>query len=269
MAISVFDLFKIGIGPSSSHTVGPMRAARLFAQGLEAAGELEAVVTVKAELFGSLGATGVGHGSDKAVILGLEGEEPETVDTDAIPGRMRQVREERRLRLLGRREIPFKQGEHLVLHRRKSLPYHPNGMRFTAFAADGRELRAAAYYSVGGGFVVDEAAAGADRIKPDDTALPLPVPQRGGTLALVRRARALDQRGHARERAGLAHQGRDPRAPARDLAGHAGLRAAGLPEPGRAAGGAPGPPPRGRAPPPAQHRRRGGLARPLERHGLG
>ena len=172
MAISVFDLFKIGIGPSSSHTVGPMRAARLFAQQLEVAGELEAVATVKAELFGSLGATGNGHGSDKAVILGLEGEAPETVDTDAIEGRLQRVREAKRLSLLGRREIPFSEGEHLVLHRRKSLPYHPNGMRFTAFAADGGELRTAAYYSVGGGFVVDEEAAGADRIKPDDTVLP-------------------------------------------------------------------------------------------------
>jgi L-serine dehydratase len=174
MAISVFDLFKIGIGPSSSHTVGPMRAARLFAQALEAAGELAAVAAVKAELFGSLGATGVGHGSDKAVILGLEGEAPETVDTDAVPHRVRRVREEKRLRLLGRHEVPFKEGEHLVLHRRRSLPYHPNGMRFAAYAEDGRVLREAAYYSVGGGFVVDEAAAGADRLKPDDTVLPHP-----------------------------------------------------------------------------------------------
>jgi L-serine dehydratase len=172
MAISVFDLFKIGIGPSSSHTVGPMRAARLFAQQLEAAGELARVATVKAELFGSLGATGIGHGSHKAVILGLEGEEPETVDTETIPARLQQLRESKRLRLLGRHEIPFEEGRHLVLHRRKSLPYHPNGMRFTAFTADGRALREAAYYSVGGGFVVDEAAAGADRIKPDDTVLP-------------------------------------------------------------------------------------------------
>ena len=172
MALSVFDLFKIGIGPSSSHTVGPMRAARLFAQQLEAAGELEAVAAVKAELFGSLGATGIGHGSHKAVILGLEGEAPETVDTEAIADRLQQVRETKRLRLLGRHEIPFSEGEHLVLHRRKNLPYHPNGMRFSAYAADGGTLRTAAYYSVGGGFVVDEAAAGADRIKADDTVLP-------------------------------------------------------------------------------------------------
>jgi L-serine dehydratase len=269
MAISVFDLFKIGIGPSSSHTVGPMRAARLFAQGLEAAGELEAVVTVKAELFGSLGATGVGHGSDKAVILGLEGEEPETVDTDAIPGRMRQVREERRLRLLGRREIPFKQGEHLVLHRRKSLPYHPNGMRFTAFAADGRELRAAAYYSVGGGFVVDEAAAGADRIKPDDTALPYPFLSAEELLRLcaahglsisalmLENEQAWHTKAEIRERLLAIWQ------VMQDCV-RQGCRSQGV-----LPGGAPGPPPRGRAPPPAQHRRRGGLARPLERHGLG
>jgi L-serine dehydratase len=140
MAISVFDLFKIGIGPSSSHTVGPMRAARLFALQLEAAGKLAGVATVRAELFGSLGATGAGHGSHKAVILGLEGEEPETVDTDAIPARLQRVRETKRLRLLGRHGIPFRESDHLVLHRRKSLPYHPNGMRFTAHAADGQVL---------------------------------------------------------------------------------------------------------------------------------
>ena len=172
MAISVFDLFKIGIRPSSSHTVGPMRAARLFALGLEERGELEAVASVRAELFGSLGATGIGHGSNKAVILGLADEAPETVDTDTIPERMRRIREARRLKLLDKREIPFDEGQHLILHRRKSLPFHPNGMRFTAFATDGRVLHAAAYYSVGGGFVVDEAAAGADRIQPDETVLP-------------------------------------------------------------------------------------------------
>ena len=172
MAISVFDLFKIGIGPSSSHTVGPMRAARLFASALEEKGELASVASVRSELFGSLGATGIGHGSNKAVMLGLEGEAPETVDTDEVPERMRRIREARRLKLLGRREIPFDEGQHLILHRRKSLPFHPNGMRFTAFAQDGRELLAAAYYSVGGGFVVDEAAAGADRIQPDETVLP-------------------------------------------------------------------------------------------------
>jgi L-serine dehydratase len=172
MAISVFDLFKVGIGPSSSHTVGPMRAALTFARGLEAEGLLGEVAEVKAELFGSLGATGIGHGSHKAVMLGLEGEAPETIDTEAVPARLQRIRESGRLRLLGGRKIRFVEKDHLILHRRKSLPYHPNGMRFTASAAGGREIRAAVYYSIGGGFVIDESAAGADRIKPDATPLP-------------------------------------------------------------------------------------------------
>ena len=172
MAISVFDLFKIGIGPSSSHTVGPMRAAGLFVRHLDDEGRLEEVASVKAELFGSLGATGVGHGSPKATMLGLEGEWPESVDTDQVPARVARIRSEGSLRLLGRHAIPFADGEHLVLHRRKSLPGHPNGMRFTASDDGGEILLQTVYYSIGGGFVVDESAIGKDRIKVDDTALP-------------------------------------------------------------------------------------------------
>jgi L-serine dehydratase len=174
MAISAFDLFKIGIGPSSSHTVGPMRAALSFARGLESDGLLPQVGTIKAELFGSLGATGIGHGSHKAVMLGLEGEAPESVDAGRVAERLEQIRAAGRLRLLGHHAIRFVEKDHLVLHRRRSLPHHPNGMRFTACDAAGREVRTAAYYSIGGGFVVDEAAFGADRIKPDDTPLPHP-----------------------------------------------------------------------------------------------
>jgi L-serine dehydratase len=172
--ISVFDLFKIGIGPSSSHTVGPMRAARTFAIGLQQDGVLASVTTIHAELFGSLGATGHGHGSDRAVLLGLMGEDPETVDTDVVGARAAGVREAGRLVLLGAHEIAFDVAEHLTLHRRRSLPYHPNGMVFTAFDGAGAVLRSRTYYSVGGGFVVDESAAGADRIKPDDTPVPYP-----------------------------------------------------------------------------------------------
>ncbi|MFE9960342.1 L-serine ammonia-lyase [Micromonospora sp. NPDC005299] len=167
--ISVFDLFSVGIGPSSSHTVGPMRAARTFVAGLKADGQLADVVRVQAELFGSLGATGHGHGSDRAVLLGLEGEVPETVDTDSVGPRVERIRADRRLSLMGSQEIDFDPDRDLVLHRRRSLPYHPNGMTFAAFDAAGQEVRARTYYSVGGGFVVDEAAAGADRIKPDST----------------------------------------------------------------------------------------------------
>jgi L-serine dehydratase len=173
MAISVFDLFSIGMGPSSSHTVGPMRAARRFAQGLADDGVLDSVTRVRVELFGSLGATGHGHGSDRAVMLGLEGEHPETVDTSTVPARAAAVRESGRIELLGKQSAALVDDD-LVLHRRQSLPFHPNGMRFFAFDASDELLRERTYYSVGGGFVVDEAAAGADRIKPDDTPLPYP-----------------------------------------------------------------------------------------------
>jgi L-serine dehydratase len=172
VAISVFDLFSIGIGPSSSHTVGPMRAARTFVLGLEQDGLISDVTRVRAELFGSLGLTGRGHGSDRAVILGLEGETPEDVDTTTVLDRVAVAKEAQSVRLLGKYPVALTTDD-LVLHRRETLPYHPNGMRFTAYGPDG-ELRARTYYSVGGGFVVDEAAAGADRIKVDDTPLPYP-----------------------------------------------------------------------------------------------
>ncbi|MDA3643193.1 L-serine ammonia-lyase [Saccharopolyspora indica] len=173
MAISVFDLFSVGIGPSSSHTVGPMRAATRFARRLLDAGLIPQVTRVKAELFGSLGATGHGHGSPKAVLLGLEGHHPETVDPAAVADRVAEIGATGRLRLDGTHEIRFNSDRDLVMHRRRSLPVHPNGMRFTAFAGDA-ELDSAVYYSVGGGFVIDEEATGADRIKPDETELRLP-----------------------------------------------------------------------------------------------
>ncbi|GAA1539248.1 L-serine ammonia-lyase [Actinomadura kijaniata] len=172
MAISVFDLFKIGIGPSSSHTGGPMAAAHRFARGLHDDGLLEKTASVRAVLYGSLGLTGKGHGSDKAVMLGLEGDKPELVDVDAVDARLARIRETERLTVFGEVEVPFVVGEHLVFERKQSLPGHPNGMRFAAFDADGNELRSKVYYSVGGGFVVDENATGADRIKADDTELP-------------------------------------------------------------------------------------------------
>jgi L-serine dehydratase len=156
MAISVFDLFKVGIGPSSSHTVGPMKAARMFARGLRDDGLMPAVETVRVALYGSLGLTGPGHGSDKAVLLGLEGEEPATVDVDTVPGRLEAIRERGTIRLLGQHEIPFTIGKHLEFNRRKKLGYHPNGMRFTAYGDDGAPIRERDYYSVGGGFVADE-----------------------------------------------------------------------------------------------------------------
>ncbi|HEX8957517.1 MAG TPA: L-serine ammonia-lyase [Burkholderiaceae bacterium] len=174
MAISVFELFKIGIGPSSSHTVGPMRAALRFATRLKEQDLFAATVSVKAELYGSLGATGKGHGSDKAVLLGLQGEAPDLVDTTKVEDMLAQIRSSKKLSLLGEKEIAFEEGEHLLMYRRNSLPFHPNGMRFTAFDAAGRELLNKVYYSVGGGFVVNEEAAGKDRIVADTTVLPYP-----------------------------------------------------------------------------------------------
>lgn len=174
MAISVFDLFSIGIGPSSSHTVGPMRAARLFARRLHNEEVLGAVASVRAELYGSLGATGHGHGTPKAVLLGLEGASPRTVDVGSADERVERIKESGRLRLLGEHEIGFSFDDDLILHRRKTLPYHANGMTLWAYDASGTELLSKTYYSVGGGFVVDEDAVGADKIKLDDTALKYP-----------------------------------------------------------------------------------------------
>ena len=166
MHISVFDIFKIGIGPSSSHTVGPMRAARRFAERLEADGQLAQTHAVKVELFGSLGFTGKGHGTDKAVLLGLEGDEPATVDVDSVEPRVARIGTTKRLRLLGKHEVGLDPDDQLVFHRREKLPLHSNGMRFTALGADGRAIIDRVYYSVGGGFVVDQSGAPADGSTP-------------------------------------------------------------------------------------------------------
>jgi L-serine dehydratase len=178
MAVSVFDLFRIGIGPSSSHTVGPMRAARMFALRLQHDGLLGQTARVQAQLYGSLGATGKGHGSDKAVLLGLAGHEPDSVDVDAVPALLGQIRKQCRLVLLGAHAIAFEERDDLRLYRRETLPLHANGMRFTAFDASGSALATRVYYSVGGGFVVsEEVAADGGRYKsiaPDTTLLPLP-----------------------------------------------------------------------------------------------
>jgi len=190
VAVSVFDLFKIGIGPSSSHTVGPMRAARLFALRLQHEGHLEATARVCSQLYGSLGATGKGHGSDKAVLLGLAGAEPDTVDVESIAARLKQMRDDKRVALLGTHEIGFTEKTDLIFYRRETLPFHANGMRFTAFDANGAELLTRTYYSVGGGFVVSDEVAHDGSLQkviaPDTTVLAHPFHSGAELLALTR-----------------------------------------------------------------------------------
>jgi L-serine dehydratase len=191
MALSVFDLFKIGIGPSSSHTVGPMKAARQFASRLAERGLVERVARVSATLYGSLGATGKGHGTDKAVLLGLCGHAPDTVDVDAIAGIVEKARAAQELPLLGGRPIGFDDKRDLVFNHRDTLPLHSNGMTFVAFDANGAELTRGTFYSVGGGFVVsDEPAAGGGterKIVPDLTVVPFPFRTGDELLALCER----------------------------------------------------------------------------------
>jgi L-serine dehydratase len=156
---SLFDLFKVGIGPSSSHTMGPMRAARRFALELEQDGVLGRVAEVRAELYGSLALTGRGHGTDRAVLLGLSGEEAATIDPATIEPKLAEIRSSGRLMLLGTRAIPFREAEHVLFHRDQMIPpgavtQHPNGVRFTAFDAAGISLLIRTYFSIGGGFIV-------------------------------------------------------------------------------------------------------------------
>ncbi len=217
MAVSVFDLFKIGIGPSSSHTVGPMRAARLFVHHLQTTGQLQHTTRVQSHLYGSLGATGKGHGTDKAVLLGLCGHEPDTVDVDNIPALLETARSKAELSLLGEHGVTFREKDDLKFHRRESLPFHANGMRFIAFDASGAVLDSRCWYSVGGGFVVSEevAADGARHktIAPDTTVLPYPfhsgdellqrAQEVGGSIAEVMRRNERHWRSDADINAGL------------------------------------------------------------------
>jgi len=174
MAISVFDLFTIGIGPSSSHAIGPMRAARQFVERLRAGGVLDRCAEVEVRLYGSLALTGKGHGTDKAVMLGLEGAKPEEIDPNAVEPRIAAIRESKKLMLAGGPVVPWEEEKHLRFLRKERLPQHPNGMRFMARDAAGKELAAYTCFSVGGGFVVDETdadEAGSPKVEP---ALPYP-----------------------------------------------------------------------------------------------
>ena len=175
MAVSTFDLFKIGVGPSSSHTVGPMRAAcRFVTRWLEENGDLPRVARLRSEVFGSLALTGRGHGTDKAVMMGLEGHMPNLIDPDIIPAALERIRGEKKIRLLGTHEIAFDEKHDLIMNKRQKLPFHTNGMRFTAYDAAGEVIATRDYYSVGGGFVVNQDEAAEDRIVADTTELPYP-----------------------------------------------------------------------------------------------
>jgi L-serine dehydratase len=163
--LSVFDIFRIGIGPSSSHTVGPMRAAELFARGLDHDGFLAATAQVRVELFGSLGATGQGHATDLGVMLGLLGQKPDTVDPAVVKSQLVDIRRTGWLRLLNRHPIVFEPHRDIAFRPEQSLPEHPNAMRFLALASDGGPLIERYYFSIGGGFVTERGSVGTDRIR--------------------------------------------------------------------------------------------------------
>jgi L-serine dehydratase len=188
VAISVFDLFKVGIGPSSSHTVGPMRAARTFMRSPENHPQLAEVRRLAVQLYGSLGATGNGHGSDKAVLLGLSGHEPDTVDVDLVPQLVDKIRTDGRLPIGAMHSVSFDEKQDLLFFR-ASLPLHANGKHFAALDEQGEEIHGATYYSVGGGFVVSEAVLGdgsrQKSIAPDATTLPLPFASAADILRLT------------------------------------------------------------------------------------
>lgn len=172
MAVSVFDLFKVGIGPSSSHTVGPMRAAYLFCQQLQHRELLNSTATITTELFGSLGHTGKGHGTDKAIILGLSGYQPDKIDPDEIDKILFNVEKNKSLVLTSKYSIKFNYKKHLKFHKRKMLPLHSNGMRFVAMDNEGNTLLSKDFYSVGGGFIISHNKLAQKEIIEDSTALP-------------------------------------------------------------------------------------------------
>src|SRR3954447_17909848 len=170
MKTSIFDIFKIGIGPSSSHTVGPMRAAGRFVRSLQAAGLLGQTSRVLSELYGSLALTGIGHGTDRAVLLGLSGETPEEVETSQVERILCGIRESHSICLLHSTTIPFREDADLLFHSDQLLPGHPNGMRFSAFDRQGSLVASETYYSIGGGFIIREGE------HADSSQKPLPVP---------------------------------------------------------------------------------------------
>lgn len=173
MTISVFDLFSIGIGPSSSHTIGPMRAARQFI--VEQESHLSAINSVKIDLYGSLALTGKGHATDIAVMAGLEGEAPAEIDPDQLQEGINEIRKTKFISLLKKKKIAFDEEKDLLFHKTKQLPYHPNGMRFTAYDASGKEIAQKVFYSIGGGFIIDhELVSQEEKIIQNTHKLPYP-----------------------------------------------------------------------------------------------
>ncbi|MFI4968374.1 MAG: L-serine ammonia-lyase [Gammaproteobacteria bacterium] len=182
MAVSVFDIFKIGVGPSSSHTVGPMRAARQFLLDLEEKGLLEKTAQVAVQLYGSLALTGKGHGTDRAILLGLEGETPDGVNPDSIAGRLDHIRKSGKLKLLGKHEIAFDEALDILFHRDQVLPKHSNGLRFTALDKTKQTLFTDEFYSIGGGFIVRSSEMEGDAAAAD---VKLPYPFNSGDELLA------------------------------------------------------------------------------------
>ncbi len=189
MAISLFDLLKVGIGPSSSHTVGPMKAAQRYVRELEAQGRLCDVNNIRIQLFGSLGATGLGHGTDTAVLMGLEGCEPETVEPTTIAPRCRAIAAEGLILLGGNHRVSFAIDDGLIYHRQESLPYHPNGMMIETWDKGGDLINQREYYSIGGGFVVDGEEAKLDHILQDNTPQPYAFSSGEELLAICRQTK--------------------------------------------------------------------------------
>lgn len=174
MSISLFDLFSIGIGPSSSHTVGPMYAACEFVQILKEKRLLEKTDSVIVDLYGSLALTGQGHGTDKAILNGLEGKDPETVVPETMTPRMREIQQTHKLCLNSEKDIPFSYKEHLLFHQKEFLPKHSNGMRFTAYDTQKSVLLTQTYYSIGGGFIVTDENFGIENQQSDAKTVPYP-----------------------------------------------------------------------------------------------
>ena len=192
MQTSLFDLFKVGVGPSSSHTMGPMRAARRFALELENAGLLDQVANVRAELYGSLALTGVGHGTDRAVLLGLSGEEASTIDPSTIEPKLTAIRETGTLSLLGKWAITFRETEHLSFHRDQMYPpgaitQHPNGIRFAAFDGGRDVLLSGTFFSIGGGFIVVDSEGAGNAPVMTTASLPYPFRSAAELLEMARR----------------------------------------------------------------------------------